>query len=900
MRKGWLRFLSCTLLGLFLAIGFHAGLAAATERPNTWFQAEQTGRSLSTLSQSLQSAITPPPAELVQQAEERYQAGQLLDAIALWQKATDRYGQEGDRLNQALILSFLATAFSDLGQWTQAQGAIADSLAFIQNSKLETQNSNLVLAQVLTTQGQLQLAHGQPSEAFKTWRMAEAAYRQADDPTGILGSQINQARALQSEGLYRRATVLLTQVEQALQSQPDARLQMTGLRNLGKVLRLVGNLAQSRAVLEQSLAILQRRGFANAEKVQDQTARSTSELSGILFSLGNTTRAQGETDTALTFYQRALITAPSLTAKTQIQLAQFSLLVEANRQAEAQRLLPPLQVQLAQLPAGRLAAYARIHLAQSLVRLRSRGAGEAGGAGEASAQVFNGAARGLAMAMQQGRNMGDRRVESYALGTLGRLYENTQQWDAAKTLTQQALSLAQSIDAPDIAYQWEWQLGRLFCQGTQPCSSTGGLEEATAAYAEAVKTLQSLRSDLAAINPEVQFSFRESVEPVYRQFVELLLQSDSDAPSQNNLKQAREVIEVLQLAELDNFFREACTNARPVNIDQLDPQAAVIYPIILPNQLAVILALPNQPLRYHKTSLPQVELEHRLTQMRQALRPTAFVEDWLPVSQQVYQLLLQPVETELVASGVKTLVFVPDGLLRSLPMAALHDGQQYLIEKYSVVLTPGLQLLQAQSLQRSRLQGLLAGLSQAREGFAALPNVAVEIQQIKAEIPSKTLLDQSFTQRSLQTQVDATDASIVHLATHGQFSSKADDTFILTWDGPINVKQLDQLLRTREGNLKPIELLVLSACQTATGDKRAALGMAGVAVRSGARSTLASLWSVSDRSTASLMIQFYRELGKPGVTKAEALRRAQVALLQQDDYTSPYYWAPFVLLGNWL
>jgi CHAT domain-containing protein len=138
------------------------------------------------------------------------------------------------------------------------------------------------------------------------------------------------------------------------------------------------------------------------------------------------------------------------------------------------------------------------------------------------------------------------------------------------------------------------------------------------------------------------------------------------------------------------------------------------------------------------------------------------------------------------------------------------------------------------------------------------------------------------------------------LATHGQFSSNADNTFILTWDGRINVKQLDQLLRSREGKLSPIELLVLSACQTATGDKRAALGMAGVAVRSGARSTLASLWSVSDRSTAFLMIKFYRELGKPEITKAEALRRAQVALLHQDDYTSPYYWAPFVLLGNWL
>jgi CHAT domain-containing protein len=868
------------LLGWLVAISLHAGIAGGFQEAGNW-KAEDIER-IKMASKTLPSSTISPFAQ-VQQAEDYYQAGRLLDAIALWQQAATSYETNGDRLNQALVLSFLATAFADLGQWTQANDAIATSLALIPNSKLQTPNLQLFLAQVLTTQGKLQLVQGKASEALATWEQVEAVYRKINDTSGVLGSQINQARVLQAEGLYRRATNLLTQVGQSLQGQPNSRLKVTGLRNLGKMLRLVGNLEQSRTVLEQSLAI--------AQKLQGKVP--TSDISGILFSLGNTVRSQGETDAALDFYQKAVALAPSLTVKTQIQLAQFNLLAASDRPTAVDRWLPQIQSQLAQLPPGRLAAYARIDLAQSAIKISRDGK-------VASPNLLKAAAQELATALQQVRMLGDRRVESYVLGTLGSLYEGTQQWDAAKTLTRQALSLAQSINAPDIAYQWEWQLGRVFCQGTQSCTSTGDLHNATAAYGSAVKTLQSLRSDLAAINPEVQFSFRESVEPVYRQFVELLLQTDSNAPNQSNLKQAREVIEALQLAELDNFFREACTNARPVNIDQIDPQAAVIYPIMLPNQLAVIVALPNQPLRYHKTLLPQVEVEHRLTQMRQALRPTAFVEDWLPAAQQVYKLLLKPVEAELAASGVKTLVFVPDGLLRSLPMAALHDEQQYLIEKYSVVLTPGLQLLQPRSLQRSRLQGLLAGLSQAREGFAALPNVAVEMQQIKAEIPAQMLLDQSFTRQSLQAQIDSNASSIVHLATHGQFSSQADDTFVLSWDGRINVKQLDQLLRSREGKLNPIELLVLSACQTATGDKRAALGMAGVAVRSGARSTLASLWSVSDRSTALLMIEFYRELGKPGVTKAEALRRAQVALLHQDDYTSPYYWAPFVLLGNWL
>jgi CHAT domain-containing protein len=142
---------------------------------------------------------------------------------------------------------------------------------------------------------------------------------------------------------------------------------------------------------------------------------------------------------------------------------------------------------------------------------------------------------------------------------------------------------------------------------------------------------------------------------------------------------------------------------------------------------------------------------------------------------------------------------------------------------------------------------------------------------------------------------------VVHLATHGQFSSKAEDTFILTWDDRINIKQLNNVLKTRDlTESSIIELLVLSACQTAVGDKRAALGLAGMAVRAGARSTLASLWSVNDAATASFMIKFYQNLADNKVTKAEAVRRAQLSLLQNPDYSHPYFWAPFILVGNWL
>jgi CHAT domain-containing protein len=851
--------------------------------------------------------LAPNLSDQIQQGKELYQTGQFSKALTVWQKAAATFEAQGDVLNQALTLSYLASAFEQLGQWTEATEAITQSLRLLANNKQQTSDAFLILAQVLNTQANLQLTQGQESKALETWQQAEAAYQKAGDEVGILGSQINQARALQAMGLYRRATILLEQVEQTLQKQPDSALKVAGLRNLGNTLRLVGDLDRTRLVLQQSLAIAERL----PQESPSSSDESASDISGILMSLGNTVRAQGETDTALNFYHQAAEIAPLPTTKIQAQVIQLNLLIQAERWAEAQTLWTQIQPQLAELPPSRLAVYTRIDVAQSLMKIGGKGAG-----GESKPILAS--ARLLANALQQARSLNDARAESYALGTLGTLYEQTRQWDNAQELTQQALNLAQIINAPDIAYQWQWHLGRVLkAQGDMDDSKSEAVgssrkheaavseamrASAIAAYTEAFNTLNDLRKDLVAINTDVQFSFRESVEPVYRELVELLLQSPQGGePSQQNLKQARQVIESLQLAELDNFFREACLTAKPVQVDQINPQTAVIYPIILPNRLAVILALPNQPLSYYETSLPQSEVEGILDQMQQSLRPTSFTQERLPIAKQVYDLLLRSAQDKLAASGVTTLVFVLDGSLRNLPMAALYDGQKYLIEKYSIALAPGLQLLQPQPLERQQLKGLLGGLSEARQGFSALPAVTFEVNQIESEIPAQVLLDQTFTSTALQSQVNSVPFPVIHLATHGQFSSKAEDTFILTWDDRINVKQLDTLLRAREqGELKPIELLVLSACQTAAGDRRAALGLAGLAVRSGARSTLATLWSVNDRSTAFFMVEFYRELGQPGVTKAQAVRSAQLALLKQSQYEHPYYWSPFILLGNWL
>ncbi len=237
-------------------------------------------------------------------------------------------------------------------------------------------------------------------------------------------------------------------------------------------------------------------------------------------------------------------------------------------------------------------------------------------------------------------------------------------------------------------------------------------------------------------------------------------------------------------------------------------------------------------------------------------------------------------------------------------MAVLNDGKQFLVEKYAIALTPGLQLLDAKKpLPRVQLSALKGGLSQARDKFPALRYVQTELTEIltEAKVGGAELLNENFTSAAIQKGIDSVPFPIVHLATHGQFSSNADETFLLVWDKRLNVNELNSLLRSREeGGKGAVELLVLSACQTAVGDKRAVLGLAGVAVKAGARSTVATLWFVSNEATAKLMTQFYRELSETTITKAEALRRAQVSLLKNSEYQTPIYWAPYVMVGNWL
>jgi CHAT domain-containing protein len=865
-------------------------------------------------------AQTSNAHSLLQQGIELYDVERFSEAIEVWQQGLEAFVTEGDSLNQALVLRYLSLAYQHLGQWEEAEGAIANTIKLLDNQKntSDTQAYFEVLAKALNTQGRLQAAKGQWSEALETWKKAAASYKKAGNQTGVIGSSLNQAEALQALGLSTQAEAELRHIEQILQQQSDPNLKVTSLQNLGKALRRVGQLTKSRQVLQKSWEVAKEFQLSKAE-------------SSALLELGNTERALGNraiaigkeedekkhTQAAIAFYQQA---ANSPTLRLQAQLNLLSLLVETGKWTEAAKLGSTIQPSIASLPPSRANIYARLNFARSLTCLQSdidKNANSCIGRKrkEKLKEQFpkqslatdtpsaHEIAQILATAVQQARSLKDRTAESYALGQLGELYELTEQLSAARDLTQQALLLAEEIQAHDIRYQWEWQLGRLW-------EKQGDRKRAIAAYEEAVKTLKSVKSDLLAINSDIQFSFRDNVEPIHRKLVDLLLTTEGNSqPSQDNLKRAIEVIDSLQLAELENFL--SCNLSPTVqlsqDIDKVDRNAAFIYPIILEDRLEVISKLPGQPLKHYVAPVKRTEVEKTAIELRTNIlkrnRPEAVIEK----ATQLYQWMISPLEQDLGnSSEVKTLVFVLDGVLRNIPISVLYDGKrkEYLMQKpYALALVPGLQLFDLRPLQRERLKVLTAGVSEQREvegrAFDKLPNVVEELQQIGSTVASLSLLNPSFTEANLEQQIKSGAFSVVHLATHGKFSSDPEETFILAYNQLLKSSEWNNLLRTNKQSPSSIvELLVLSACETAKGDNRATLGLAGIAVRAGARSTLATLWQVSDRSTAALMEQFYKELTNPEVTKAEALHRAQQAVFKQ--YKAPYYWAPYILVGNWL
>jgi CHAT domain-containing protein len=848
------------------------------------------------------------------QAQQLYQAGQLSSAAIAWQEAATAFGAQGDLLGKTKSLINQSQVLQDLGLYPRA------CTSLLQAFNLEVP----------------QCEYSQIEQLIQTLEQQDKITHKITIYQGIglrsLGS------ILQQKGMLLQAQKLL---QLSVMATHDSSESGATLLTMGNIQQALGNQERDRWSYDQITEIIDRQVSKNAlepylaaittyEQIpfEPQTELITqiqAQLNHLSLVIELEAWWQQQTQRRIQSWQR-LQQDMSIAAANN-----FLTLLTAELKGVKTKLIKDIRISFAELPPSYQGIYAQINYARSLARLPQTTFME-------SIESI------LQKVLQQARAINDRRGESYALGYLGQNYSRQGKLNKAITLTNQALAVAEAenthSDAREVSYLWQSQLGILL-------EESGRRDEAIAAYTLAFNTLQSLRIDLNTNNQMVQFDFRQEVKPVYLHLANLLLSHDHlatsksltsidlpNATSKDNLELARQVIESLQLAELDNFFQDPCSDTADltVTIDDLDPQGAVIYPIVLSDRLEVILSLPGKPLQLFTTNISEIEVNRTLDALYDSLynqsidnsavnifsttplNPQEIIANTqalLPNLREIYRWLIEPLEQELTSNQIKTLVFVLGGKLQNVPMAALYDGKEYLLEKHSVALAPSLQLLNTQAKPRNELKVLAAGLSQQveikQEIFPPLDNVPEELKQIQAIFPrSHQLLDQEFTVKHLQQQLQK-GFPIIHLATHGVFSSDPQQIFIVTGDRQtIDLKSFSTLLSSSDQ--RP-ELIVLSACDTATGDERAVLGLAGVAVRSGS-TTVASLWSVADDSTSKLMREFYRQLSNPSTTKVTALQQAQLSLVKslranpplpelKQLPPHPYSWAAYVLLGNW-
>ncbi|MGB3202500.1 MAG: tetratricopeptide repeat protein, partial [Nodosilinea sp.] len=623
------------------------------------------------------------PRQDLQQGILLYKAERYAEAIALWNAALATFAQQNDSIGQALSLNNLSLGYQQLGQWPEAETAVSQSLEILSEAQTEAQtllpsaDVHETLGKVLNTQGELLWAQGKPEAALAIWEDAVGYYQMAAHSVGVAIAQINQAKALQSLGLNAQATTLLSGVYQTLRQTADDALQAAGLKALGQALRRIGELAQAQEVL-----------LEGSHLAQEPAAKGE-----ILLELGNTEQdlrrqalARGQSNAAeilaqngLDHYQLAAQLASSPLLSLQAQVNALRLLILTGQWDAVASTWPSMIPALLELSPSRSAVYAQLNFADSLTCLRQPSQlAVLTCMGNVSSQqpIVTDAplelapppsetiARILTTAIGYSRQIQDTLSESFALGQLGQLYAVNRQPTEAIALTKQGIELAESLQVSESAFRLYRQLGQLLNQ-------TDNRQAAIAAYKEAVDALDQIRGSLLRINSEVLFSFRDNTEPIYREFVDLLLTGN---PSDTSLREAVRNIDNLQRTELENFLGCDLSQLFEIGTGTIDPTAAKIYPIILPERLAIILEIPGQSLRYYQTPVSQGQFEKALRNLRTQLTEPGLTPEVIVEATKIYQWLIDPLEPALENNPqIQTLVFVPDGALRNIPMGVLYD-----------------------------------------------------------------------------------------------------------------------------------------------------------------------------------------------------------------------------------
>ncbi|MFN6462568.1 MAG: CHAT domain-containing protein [Nostoc sp. DedVER02] len=876
------------------------------------------------------SAQTPNATALVEQGIEAYNTGSFFNAIKYWQEALNQDKNNPD--STAIINENLARAYQEIGDNKEAiaslSAAIRDYGAVENIQQVGRMKSEL--AQVYSSLGQprkaIALLCGKLVDKSKSYENQpsheiECTPESATQIATKYNDKIGQVAAL---GILGEAYRLIGDYNQAILYLRIAQKLDPGSEFL--LLNSLGNAYKSRAQLRELQAdSANKAGISSKESKFIQQSIEDYKLAYQYFDKSTKLASDHKDNLAEMRGLLNLIQLDSQTNKSKV-----------INDSEFNKTLEDALKVLESLPDSATKVYGAIDLAY----LQRDAKGTSPFTYCPTQVVLSGNNEVLNLlnnSVLTSKKLQDNRLISYSNGALGHLWECRADNEKALKYTQAAILAAENkLSAKDSLYLWEWQAGRILDKQNRK-------EEAIASYQRAFDTLEDIRSDILTAERNVQFDLRDVVRPLYRTLAQSRLDlldvgAIADERRAKELSKVVNTIDALKLAELQNYFGNDCilSALNPKQVGELLQDNSVAFQntgflssIILDGKTGILLQLPNQATKFKWIEDPNQKgikkivssdtLQEKITEFRTGLVKGKEEFNYnTTTAAQLYDWIIRPFAEDLKPEKIKTLVFIQDGFLRSVPMAALYDSQQqkYLVETYAIATTPSLRLNTPKASDRRTQKALILGLTEKAtidgKTFDALSAVSDEVNAIKSIFPNHTdLIDEKFFPESFQKTLDKSRYPIVHIASHAQFGIIPEDTFIVTGKNQkLTISELENSLRNLSSKSDPVELLTLTACETAVGDDRATLGLAGVALQVGVKSAIASLWNVTDESTSELVKEFYTNYHNSGMSIAEALQKAQIKMIHpkkslpsediDTNYENPAYWAPMIAIGNWL
>ncbi len=823
-------------------------------------------------------------------------------AADFFQKAVDAYQQIGDRNGESLNLGNLGTAYQRLNQYQKAADAYQQALTiFKQIGDLQKQSYSLMdLGDVYRTLGQYpksidaytealaivrkigdreteknllndlgtaQMIVGQYQKAIDFYQRSLALAQQLKDRNGEGNSIIGIGNGYGSLGQYQKAIDFYQQALVLKRQDQDLQSEAKLLGNLANTYDYLGNLAKAIEFNQQSIELFKKIGD------QEGLGKSLNNLGSAYNSIGNYTKAIAAHQQSLAISQQRGYRAGEATSFNNLGIT-----------------------------------YSNLGQTQKAIELYQQS---------------------LAISQKNG----DRNGEGLSLGNLGSAYLRLNQYAQAYDSFQKSLAIFKQTGDREKEGLSLSNLGYTLSQQNQP-------ELAILFYKQAINVRESIRKDIRGLSQEDQTSYLQTVAESYKSLANLLLK-------QGRIMEALQVLDLLKVQEIEDYLENIKGSDRTAQgIGILDAERAIsnqssaislesspalnrqlasqiqqlpkseinkvpnylqkipkgtvlIYPLILGDRLEIILFSPDTLPINRTVNISKAKLESLVNEFKATLID-AGSEDYQETSTALYNLLIKPIESELIQAKAETILYAPDGVLRYVPLAALSDGKQWLIEKYRISNLIAYTLFDF-SPQSKISPNILAGAfggkaGEQKFGQQGLPATLKEVQAIASYFPnSSTLLESNFSRQATESKFK--NYNILHLATHAEFNLGApDNSFIIFGNG-----DKIRLNEIADWQIPNIELIVLSACQTGVGKLGSGVEILGFGYqvqKAGAKSAIASLWSVDDAATQALMAAFYKELKTSNVN--EALQKAQVSLIRSKEYSHPKYWSAFFAIGNGL